>query len=87
MIFFDVDAGAGAVRFHTAGVRRVGVQARGRHHRYRPLRPALVAGRDRQQAGALPRHLRHQLPLIVHAAPHLCPTPLQTFLFPPSRTV
>lgn len=83
--FVDVDAGAGAVRLHAAGGGWVGVPARGRDHRHRPLWPALVARRDRQQAGSLPRHLRHQLSLIVHAASHLYPhLPLPP---PPSHTL
>lgn len=38
------DAGASAVRLHSAGGRRAGVQAWWRHHGHWPLRSALVAG-------------------------------------------
>lgn len=55
------DVGAGDVRLHAAGAGRAGVQARRRDNGAGPLRPALVAGRDRSPTRPVPRYLRNQL--------------------------
>lgn len=76
---------ASAIRLHTAGTRRVGVQARGRHHRNRPIRPTLVDRRDGEPQGSLSSYLRRTLPYI-----GLCPfllTILQSLSLTLSREV
>lgn len=59
---------AGTIRLHTSGTRGVGVQERGCHHRYRPIRPTLVDRRDGESQGSLSSYLCCTLPYI-----GLCP--------------
>lgn len=62
--FFLAVLSAGTIRLHTTGTRRVGVQARGCHHRYRPIGPTLVDRRDGEPQGSLSGYLRRTLPYI-----------------------